>query len=107
MTRTLTLLTWLCLQTKQRIMNWRRTFLSRALTAVKQAYVQFKREQPEARPQDVTAWAMNALNEDGGEAWFKVPINAQVIVPVDTTAHADATEGFQSPACCYASGAAG
>ena len=71
-------LTRSCLQTKQRIANWRRAFLSRAHTAVKQAYGKFKRDHPNACPSDVAAWAMEALDEDGGEAWWKDPVDANV-----------------------------
>ncbi|TFK87767.1 hypothetical protein K466DRAFT_565190 [Polyporus arcularius HHB13444] len=68
--------------TRQRLINWRDGFLSRALTVVKEGYHTFLAQHKAATRcnatiADIITWTDDALDRAGGEAWWEYPITAQ------------------------------
>ncbi|KAI1785119.1 hypothetical protein LXA43DRAFT_1100679 [Ganoderma leucocontextum] len=59
--------------TRQRIMNWRRAFLDRAINVAATAYQNFKTEHPNASKRDVANWAEGAMDLKTGFALWEVP----------------------------------
>lgn len=70
-------------QMRQRLINWRNGFLSRACTVVKEEHEKFLARhlaltRKKATLADVKAWVEDALDCTGGEAWYKEPVTSAV-----------------------------
>ena len=49
--------------------NYRRSFMTQALSSVKRVHNAWKAKHPKASADEVSAWANNALAEGGGGHW--------------------------------------
>ncbi|PIL36990.1 hypothetical protein GSI_00682 [Ganoderma sinense ZZ0214-1] len=58
---------------RQRVANWRRGFLDRAINAVAAGYKQFKVKHPDASKHDVADWANDAMDVKTGFALWEAP----------------------------------
>ncbi|PIL37759.1 hypothetical protein GSI_01453 [Ganoderma sinense ZZ0214-1] len=59
--------------TRQRVMNWRRGFMTRAHNAVKAAVDDWKKANPDATVDERAMWAKTALHRRRGVAWWELP----------------------------------